>query len=180
MKDKQNIEITRVKTSDLKLDLENLRGHGEAEIDLIVRSLTIFGQFKPLIVDKKTMTVKIGNGRLMAMRKMGWTECDCVLLDWDEQKGMEVIDNRLNELSAWVDKSVDKWFAEKGADWWGFDDETVGKVEKIIEKKEKKERKESQEPSEKEQKETKKEERQVPLCPCCGKPLKKKERMILD
>jgi hypothetical protein len=40
---------------ELKLDLTNLRGHGESEIDLIIRSLTIFGQFKPLIVDKNTM-----------------------------------------------------------------------------------------------------------------------------
>jgi len=40
---------------------------------LIIRSLTIFGQFKPIIVDKNTMEVKIGNGRLMAMRKMGWS-----------------------------------------------------------------------------------------------------------
>ena len=71
MKDKQDIEITKVKLSDLKLDLDNLRGHNEPEIDLLVRSLTIFGQFKPLIVDKATMTVKIGNGRMMAMRKMG-------------------------------------------------------------------------------------------------------------
>ena len=177
MKDKQDIEITKVKTSDLKLDLDNLRGHNEPEIDLLVRSLTIFGQFKPLIVDKATMTVKIGNGRLMAMRKMGWTECDCILLDWAGQKGMEVIDNRLNELSAWVDKSVDKWFAEKGSDWWGFDDEMAPKVERIAEKAAKKNEK-TKEPEA---------EAQPPapplakhLCPCCGKPLVKKERMVLD
>jgi len=179
VKDKQNIEITRVRLSDLKLDLNNLRGHGEAEIDLIVRSLTIFGQFKPLIVDKATMTVKIGNGRLMAMRKMGWTECDCVLLDWEKQKGMEVIDNRLNEMSAWADKSADKWFAEKGADWWGFDEDMSAKVEKIIEREEKKSQKEQQKPEEKAE-QTEKKEKEVPLCPCCGKPLKKKERMVLD
>ena len=175
MKDKKDIEITKVKLNELKLDLSNLRGHKESEIDLIVRSLTIFGQFKPLIVDKNTMTVKIGNGRLMAMRKMGWTECDCVLLDWKENDGMEVIDNRLNEMSAWVDKSADKWFAEKGADWWGFDEDMSSKVEKIIEKNEKKSQKEQKPEAEKEKKEQK-----VPLCPCCGKPLKKKERMILD
>lgn len=173
MKDKQNIEITKVKTSDLKLDLENLRGHKDSEIDLIVRSLTIFGQYKPLIVDKATMTVKIGNGRLMAMRKMGWTECDAILLDWSVSKGMEVIDNRLNEMSAWVDKSADKWFAQKGADWWGFDEEMAPKVEKIVERNARKKEKEALP-------EQPKKEKEVPLCPCCGKPLKKKERMVLD
>ena len=155
--------------------MNNLRGHGESEIDLIVRSLTIFGQYKPLIVDKDTMTVKIGNGRLMAMRKMGWTECDVILLDWKEQQGMEVIDNRLNEMSAWVDKSADKWFAEKGADWWGFDEDMSSKVEKIIEREEKKK---SAQPAEK--KKPAKKEEEIHLCPCCGKPLKKKDRMVLD
>lgn len=174
MKDKQDIETTRVKTSDLKLDLENLRGHKDSEIDLIVRSLTIFGQFKPLIVDKATMTVKIGNGRLMAMRKIGWTECDVVLLDWTDSKGMEVIDNRLNEMSAWVDKSADKWFAEKGVDWWGFDEEMAPKVERLVERNAKKKDKATQTDGQP------KKEPEVPLCPCCGKPLLKKERMILD
>ena len=173
MKDKKDIEITKVKLSELKLDLANLRGHKDSEIDLIVRSLTIFGQFKPLIVDKATMTVKIGNGRLMAMRKMGWTECDCVLLDWEGNDGMEVVDNRLNEMSAWVDKSINKWFLDKGADWWGLDEETAPKVEKLVEKEAKRKDKEPKPPKPKE-------EKPVPLCPCCGKPLKRKERMVLD
>lgn len=177
MKDKHNAEITKVKTSDLKLDLENLRGHNDSEIDLIARSLTVFGQFKPLIVDKNTMTVKIGNGRLMAMRKIGWVECDCILLDWSAQGGMEVVDNRLNEMSAWVDKSINKWFVDKGADWWGIDDATSSKVEKLIEKEEKKKQEGASNNRDEKAVDTKNEER---LCPCCGKPLKKKERMILD
>ncbi len=177
MKDKKDIEITKVKLTDLKMDLANLRGHKDSEIDLIIRSLTIFGQFKPLVVDKATMTVKIGNGRLMAMRKMGWTECDCILLDWKENEGMEVIDNRLNELSSWVDKSVNKWFAEKGADWWGFDEDVVPKVEKAGKASVKKNgaRDEKEEPDQ---------PVAVPLaehlCPCCGKPLVKKDRIMLD
>ena len=91
------MEIKNIKLSSLKLDLQNLRGHSEEEIQLISRSLTIFGQYKPLIVDKNTMTVKIGNGRLMAMRKLGWSSADCVLLDWSNKKGMEIIDNRLSD-----------------------------------------------------------------------------------
>lgn len=178
MKDKLiNLKIQKVKLSELKLDLTNLRGHGESEINLIVRSLTIFGQFKPLIVDKNSMQVKIGNGRLMAMRKMGWTECDCILIDWEDKKGLEVIDNRLNELSSWQDKDLNKWFNEKGADWWGIDDEIAPKVEKIIKKEEKK--KNNKEKSEIKQQNNIKEEN-LPICPCCGKILVKKSRIVLD
>lgn len=175
MKNKvQDLKIQKVKLSDLKLDLNNLRGHGESEIDLIVRSLTIFGQFKPLIVDKNTMQVKIGNGRLMAMRKMGWTECDCVLLDWQDKKGLEIIDNRLNELSSWVDSSINKWFKDKGADWWGIDEEIAPKVEKIIEREQKKKNKKEQ------KKQEIKQEKEQHLCPCCGQVLVKKKRLMID
>lgn len=178
MKNKsEDFKIEKVKLSELKLDLTNLRGHGESEIDLIVRSLTIFGQFKPLIVDKNTMQVKIGNGRLMAMRKMGWTECDCILIDWEDKKGLEVIDNRLNELSTWQDKDLNKWFKDKGSDWWGIDDEIAPKVEKIIKKEEKKKNK--KEKSEIKQ-QNKSQEKNIFICPCCGKPLIKKSRIILD
>ena len=151
--------------SELKLDLNNLRGHNEDEIDLLVKSLTIFGQYKPLLIDKESMTVKIGNGRLMAMRKMGWHECDCILLDWKDREGMEIIDNRLNELSSWVDKDLNKWFKNKGAEWWGIDKEIESRVERLAAKgddkkpiKEKVDR----------------------LCPGCGKPLVKKKRLLLD
>ena len=174
------MEITRTRVADLKLDMDNLRGHKDSEIELLVRSLTIFGQYKPLIVDKATMTVKIGNGRLMAMRKMGWTECDCVLVDWSDKAGMEVMDNRLNELSSWVDSGLGKWFKEKGTDWWGVDDEISGKLERLAEKAEKADENKKKEEDKKGKDEKPAEEKHVPLCPCCGKPLVKKSRMILD
>lgn len=174
MKNKlEDLKIEKVKLSELKLDLNNLRGHGQSQIDLIVRSLTIFGQFKPIIVDKNTMEVKIGNGRLMAMRKMGWSQCDCILIDWEDKKGLEVIDNRLNELSSWQDKDLNKWFKDKGSDWWGIDEEIAPKVEKII-KKSQKQKQQKQKIVQQNNKEIEK------LCPCCNKPLKRKNTIILD
>lgn len=167
---KQSINIQKVKVADLRLDLTNLRGHNEDEIDLLVCSLTIFGQYRPLLVDRNTMQVKVGNGRLMAMRKMGWTECEAILLDWNNRQGLEVIDNRLNELSSWQDKQLNKWFREKGKDWWGLDEEASAKVEKIIEKASR----------QKEKPQSKAQKPNAPICPCCGKPLVKKQRLVLD
>ena len=177
MKNSSTIKIEKIKVSDLNLDMQNLRGHKEPEIELLVRSLTIFGQYKPLIVDKATMTVKIGNGRLMAMRKMGWTECDCILVDWSDRQGMEVMDNRLNELSSWVDSGLGKWFKEKGTDWWGVDEEISGKLERLAEKAEKAEQKKTEK---QETEQPVEEQKQGPLCPCCGKPLIKKKRIMLN
>lgn len=124
------------------------------------------------------MQVKIGNGRLMAMRKMGWTQCDCILIDWEDKKGLEVIDNRLNELSQWIDSSINKWFKDKGSDWWGIDDEIAPKVDKIIKKQENKKKKKNQQ---KKEDETSKINNKVQkICPCCGEVLIKKNTLILD
>lgn len=164
------MQIEKVKLSTLKLDTNNLRGHNEEEIQLLSRSLTVFGQYKPILVDKDNMTVKVGNGRLMAMRQLGWTECDCILLDWNDKRGLEVIDNRINELSSWVDKDLKKWFQNKGNEWWGIDDEIMPKVEKYIKQKEKPKNNEVDV----------KTESSKPVCPCCGKELMKKKRIILD
>lgn len=168
--------VERVKLSELKLDMSNLRGHDESELALLERSLTIFGQFKPLYVDSRTMQVKIGNGRLMAMRRMGWTECDCVLLDWDAYKGMEVMDNRLNDMSTWSEKPLDDWLFDKGIDWWGLDSRMEKKVSSIIRRRER--QKTRKDDGRQEQPQASGAE--TPVCPKCGKPLVKKERIILD
>ena len=157
------MEIVKIKTKDLKLDLENLRGHNEEEIKLLKKSLTIFGQYKPLIVDADSLVVKIGNGRLMAMRELGWEECEVILYNWEDKKGMEVIDNRLNELSTFQEKDLKKWFKDKGKDWWGIDELIEKKVEKYMKSEEKE-----------------KKEKDIKKCPCCGKELKKKETLSLD
>ncbi len=173
------LRVERVRLSDLHLDLSNLRGHGDAEIDLLVRSLTIFGQFKPLFVDRKSMTVKIGNGRLMAMRRMGWTECDCVLLDWDSRAGMEVMDNRLGEFSGWVDRDLGRWFKDKGTDWWGLDEEMQPKAERLAERARRDSGKKC--PAAPAEPEAPPSAAKEPRrCPCCGAELVRRERMYLD
>lgn len=155
------MEIVRLKVSDLHLDPENLRNHGNENIEMLKRSLREFGQTKPLIVDSSSMVVKIGNGRLTAMRALGWEEADCILVDFSQHRGMEVLDNRLNELSSWKDQDMDRWLMdEKGVEWWGVD---ASKSLQLLEK-EKKETQKAQ---------MKNREKKSPVCPCCGKPVHK-------
>ena len=166
----------KVRIEDLKLDPENVRQHGTENIDMIKKSLLENGQFKLLIVDEKSMIVKIGNGRLQAMRELGWTECWCLLVDFSKHEGMEVLDNRLNELSYWTDKSLDDWLLnDKGLDWWGVDK----KKNAALSRKSKAERKENGDSYRTEgQGGTIKTEKAL-LCPCCGKPLHKVQAVML-
>ncbi len=80
------------------------------------------GQHKPLVVDKDGV-VRIGNGRLRALKELGWTEAWGVEMDFIQHSGVEVLDHRLAELSTWKDSSLDDWLLGKGVEWFGVDAE---------------------------------------------------------
>jgi hypothetical protein len=74
------LAIRRVPLSELHEDLSNARAHGPENLDAIAASLARWGQAEPLVVQAGSRRVIGGNGRLAAMRKLGWTECDVVEL----------------------------------------------------------------------------------------------------
>ena len=166
------MKLVRLPIEELRLDPQNLRHHGNENLELIKKSLKASGQYKPLIIDRATRVVKIGNGRLQAMRELGWTEAWCVEVDFAQHPGMEVLDNRLNELSQWQDASIDDWLKnDKGLDWWGVDAAkslSLARSPRSVSAPEG-ESKEKTPPAKK----------SPPLCPCCGKPLRKARPVFL-
>jgi ParB-like chromosome segregation protein Spo0J len=56
-----------------------------------------------LVVHKATGRVIGGNGRLVAMRELGWMECDIVEVDVDEVSAtaLGIALNRTGELAEW-------------------------------------------------------------------------------
>ena len=147
------------KLDSLSLDPANVRRHGRENIELIKKSLAEKGQYRPLVVDSRTGVVRIGNGRLTAMRELGWTEAWVVEYDFAAHPGAEILDNRLNELSAWDDPGIDEWLLDsKGIDWWGVD---IAKSYALLAK-DKAARSAGEPP---------KPPKPGPVCPCCGKPI---------
>jgi DNA modification methylase len=74
----------------------------------IKASLTRFGQAEPLVVQASTKQVIGGNGRLAAMQELGWTECDVVELDLDDQKAaaLGIALNRTAEFATWDESAL--------------------------------------------------------------------------
>ena len=79
-----SLSLRRVKLDSLHLDPANARAHDQRNLDSIKASLQRFGQAEPLVVRLNNSRVIGGNGRVEAMRSLGWTECDVVELDIDE------------------------------------------------------------------------------------------------
>jgi DNA modification methylase len=108
------LAVRRVPIASLLPDPANARKHGEQNLDAIVASLRRFGQAEPLVVQAKTGRVIAGHGRLLAMRQLGWTECDTVELDVDDLKAtaLGIALNRTAELAEWDEPVLAKILGE--------------------------------------------------------------------
>jgi DNA modification methylase len=109
-----SLTIRRVPLDSLHHDPSNPREHGEENLEAILGSLKRFGQAEPLVVQRSTGRVIGGNGRLTAMKKLGWTECEIVELDLDDLQAtaLGIALNRSSELATWNDATLAKLLEE--------------------------------------------------------------------
>ena len=91
--------MKQVKLKDLKQYGSNPR---VGNVDLIAESLKEHGQFRPLIVNKDN-TILAGNHTYLAMKQLGWKECDVHYVDVDSKQARKIVlvDNRLNDVATY-------------------------------------------------------------------------------
>lgn len=94
------MKVVVKKLADLKPMEKNIRRHSQKQITEYVRSLRMFGQVKPLVVDENG-TILIGNGLYEALLTMGEEKADCYVmagLSEKDKKKLMLADNRVYEL----------------------------------------------------------------------------------
>jgi len=121
------MEVTRRLISDLTLDPQNARTHSQKNLDAIKKSLTQFGQRKPIVVTHDGL-VLAGNGTMEAAKSLGWDHIDVTTTpaDWDinTARAYALADNRTAELAEWDENVLAKQLLELiDAD---FDIEAIG------------------------------------------------------
>ena len=92
----------------------NPRTHSEAQLTELERSLTMFGQFRPLVLDDQKV-VLAGNGMLAAMRRLGWAEGKATVitgLSEAEKKKLVLADNRIAGMGYTDYDEVDRILSE--------------------------------------------------------------------
>jgi len=112
------LSIVRVPLGQLRPDGSNARTHNERNLEAIQASLARFGQVEPLVVHKPTQRVIGGNGRLSAMKALGWTHADVVELDLTETQAtaLGIALNRTAELAEWDDQALARLLSGLQAD----------------------------------------------------------------
>lgn len=96
-------EIKEVDINSLKEFPNNPRS---SDLEPIKISLEKHGQYRPLTVNQHNNQILTGNHTWLAMKELGYTTCNVMFVDVDENKARKIVlvDNRMNELATY-DKS---------------------------------------------------------------------------
>jgi DNA modification methylase len=126
--------IKEVTLGSIHQDPGNVRTHGPKNMEAICESLARFGQAEPLVVQESSGRVIGGNGRLEAMKLLGWEKCEIVELDVDDAqaRALAVALNRTAELADWNEAELTKLLEalreEDALDGVGFDEAEIDRL----------------------------------------------------
>ena len=123
------MKITIRKVSELKRPDRNVRLHGDKQIKEYVRSIKMFGQVRPLVIDENNV-VLCGNGLLQALQTMEVETADCYVvknLSENDKKKLMLADNKIFELGVNATDTFDEFIRELDGDIDipGYDEEML-------------------------------------------------------
>jgi len=84
----------------ITLDPLNSKIHSDTNVDMLVGSLTRFGQTKPVVLDRDGIC-RAGHGLLEAAGKLGWKRIAAIRLDIGDEEAMAygLMDNRASDVA---------------------------------------------------------------------------------
>ncbi|MFN6301960.1 MAG: site-specific DNA-methyltransferase [Planctomycetota bacterium] len=118
-----SITITQRKVDELIPYVRNSRTHSDEQVAQIAASIKEFGWTNPILVDGEGVIIA-GHGRLMAARKLGYSEVPTIELRdlTDAQKKAYVIaDNRLALNAGWDNEMLTLELGELAAEGYNLD-----------------------------------------------------------
>lgn len=120
-----------VKLEELSEFPGNPRKHSDAQLEELKRSLNMFGQYRPLVLNSKNQ-ILAGNGMFRAMLALGWTEGKALImhkLTDAQQKKLVLADNQIARMGFTDYDEVDELLREIGDyEIPGYDPETVAQL----------------------------------------------------
>lgn len=107
----QKIEITKLKPAEYN-PRKDLKPEDE-EYQRIKKSIVEYGCVIPLVVNKD-MTIIGGHQRLKILKDLGYTEIECVVVDYDKskEKGCNIILNNENVSGEWDNTKLEELIEE--------------------------------------------------------------------
>lgn len=130
-----NIRITDAET----VPMASIHPHPEnarrGDVDLIAQSLDHHGQYKPIVVNKRTNSILAGNHTYKAAKKLKWTKIAVVWVDVDDntEKKILLADNRTNDLSTYNEEALFAMLSELPTlDGTGFSPDDLANLSELL------------------------------------------------
>ena len=110
--EQRKIEHTIVDIDSVQAPPKNVR---QGDIGAISESLKAHGQYRPIVVDKRTNYILAGNHTWKAAKALGWAEISAGFIetkDDDEALRILLADNRANDLAMYDTGSLEELLRE--------------------------------------------------------------------
>ncbi len=136
------MKIIKMDIADLKVPEKNIRIHTQNQIKEFVRSINMFGQIRPVVVDENN-TILAGNGLVMALKEAGKEQVDVYKIEdltENQKKKLMIADNKVFSLGIDNLETLNEFLEElnNDLDIPGFDEEIlktmVAEAEEVTEK----------------------------------------------
>lgn len=126
------MKVVKKKLEDLRRPELNVRMHTEKQLTEFRRSVKMFGQIRPIVIDEENV-ILAGNGLFETLLSMGWTEADCYIvqgLSEAKKKKLMLADNKIYGLGVDDLEALDVILAElkDDLDISGFDEELLSSM----------------------------------------------------
>lgn len=123
------MKVTEVSIDKVILAEKSVRMHTEIQVKEFARSLEMFGQIRPIVVDGK-YNIACGNGLYLAAQSLGWAKVKVLVmnnLSEKDKKKLMIADNRIFELGVSNLEILDEFFKELQDDLVipGYDESTL-------------------------------------------------------
>lgn len=119
-------------------DIDSLKEYpGNARrgnISVLVESLKINGQYRPIVVQKNTNYVLAGNHLLRAAKSLGWEKIDAVFIECTDEQALKIVlaDNRTADLGDYNDELLKDLLKElDDLEGTGYTEEDIAELEKL-------------------------------------------------
>ena len=118
------MQIEKIKVSEIIPYEDNAKLHPERQVQQIKASINEFGFNDPIAIDENNVVIE-GNGRLMAIKELGYEEVDCIRIEGlteDQKRAYILVHNQLTMNTGFDIEILNKELERiKGIDMTQFD-----------------------------------------------------------
>ena len=126
--------------ADLAVAVDTLVPYGanprRGDVSKIAESLSVNGQYRPIVVREQTREVLAGNHTLAAAKSLGWDSIAATFVSCDDEQAKRIVlvDNRSNDVAGYDNAELLDLLRslEEGLEGTGFDAGSLAELERLV------------------------------------------------